>query len=281
VELGGDSHLGSAPGRQPAWPAVMEAAYAKMAERKNENLDQGFAHIDSGGQARDALYTLTGEKSQTITASSFKHMVLDEAYNKLDGALKEGRPLLLATNPMKDIPTDGLVKGDAHINAGHEYMLEDISKSADGNVQLTLRNPWGHNYDPAQGVTSKDATVNVDLKTIINNGHLESIDIGPKAIEKKQERDQNKNQDQQQTHQAKTGDPAFDKLLNGLGNHDATTKALQELAQSPSGQAFHAEGRAQYAEVQNQQLQAQIAQQQVQMQSQAPAQAQAGPVMTR
>lgn len=44
---------------------------------------------------------------------------------------------------------------------------------------LTLRNPWGNNYDRGQGVTSADATVTVSLKQIIDNGHLESIDLAP------------------------------------------------------------------------------------------------------
>ncbi len=258
----------------------MEAAYAKLSEKKGQDLDQGFKNIGGdGGYSKDAVYTLTGEKTQNLSASSMKHMGVDAAYVKLDAALKEGRPVLLGTNPMKDKPTDGLVQGDLAKNSGHEYILEGISKDAHSNVKLDLRNPWGHNYAPSQGVTVKDSNVQVDLKTILSNGHLDSIDIGPKALEKKQEQNQNKSPEQQTPQPVKTGDPAFDKLLNSLGNQDATTKALQELAQSPSGQAFHAEGRAQHAEFQNQQFQAQS--QAAQQAAQQQPQAQTGPIMTR
>jgi hypothetical protein len=284
IALGGASLVGRYPGvKEPVWPAVMEAAYAKLSEKKDENITQGFDHISHGGWTKDTLYALTGEKSQTISASSLKDMKLDDAYTKISTDLKEGRPMLLSTNPMPEKMNDGLVQGDR--GGGHAYMVEGISKDQNGNVALTLRNPWGHNQAPDMGVDIKSPNVDVDLKTILQNGHLQGLDVGSKVLEIDKKQDQNKDtqkeHSQQQSPQVKTGDPAFDKLLNSLGNNDATTRALQEFAQSPSAQAFHAEGRAQYAEVQNQQLQAQVAQQQVQIQNQAPAQEQTGPVMTR
>jgi hypothetical protein len=57
----------------------------------------------------------------------------------------------------------------------------------------------------------------------------------------------------------------------------AFKQAMTELSNSSSGEAFRAEGRAQHAELQNQQLQAQLTRQQTQVQ----APVQAGPVMSR
>lgn len=149
---------------------------------------------------------------------------------------------------------------------------------------IALASPWGHNIAPDMGVDIKSPNVDLDLKTILQNGHLQVIDVGSKSLEIDKKKEQTKDiqkEQSQQAHQVKTGDPAFDKLLNSLGDHDATTRALQELAQSPSGQAFHAEGRAQYQEFQNQQLQAQLQATQQALQQQTKIQQQTGPVMTR
>jgi hypothetical protein len=281
IAIGGDSLIGRHPGvKEPAWPAVMEVAYAKLSEKKDETLTQGFDNISHGGYSKDVLYSLTGEKAQTLSASSLSEMKLDDAYKQIDADLKAGRPVLLSTNPMPENMNDNLVRGDR--GGGHSYMVEGISKGQDGNVSLSLRNPWGHNVAPDMGVNIKDPTVSVDLNTILKNGHLQGIDVGAKSLQLDKNQDQNKETQKEQTPalQYKTGDPAFDKLLGSLENQDSTTKALQELAQSPSGQAFHAQGQAQVAEFQNQQLQAQVAQQQTQIQNQ-PQQVQAGPVMTR
>jgi len=79
----------------------------------------------------------------------------------------------------------------------------------------------------------------------------------------------------------KTGDPHMDKLLASMNDPVAFKQAMTDLSSSPYGQAFHAEGRAQHAEMQNQQVQAQVTQQQVQQQAQPQPQVQTGPVMTR
>ncbi len=73
-----------------------------------------------------------------------------------------------------------------------------------------------------------------------------------------------------------TGSPHMDKLMASVNDPAAFKQAMTDLSNSPTGQAFHAQGRAQYAEMQNQQLQAQVAQQHAQ-----PQQVQTGPVMTR
>ena len=59
-----------------------------------------------------------------------------------------------------------------------------MGKDKDGNVSLTLRNPWGHNLLKGQGVNSLDPIVHVSLKTILDNGHLENVTIGPALVQR-------------------------------------------------------------------------------------------------
>jgi len=67
--------------------------------------------------------------------------------------------------------------------SGHTYIVKNVSKDANGDVVLTLVNPWGHNNDSTQ-VEAKDLkdpsspVVQVKLKDIIANNHLEDIEIG-------------------------------------------------------------------------------------------------------
>ena len=122
----------------------------------------------------------------TVQASQLRDA--DKAYELLSGSINEGRPVLLATNPMKDMPTDGLVRGTYagegnRFNSGHAYTVEGISREADGSVSLTLRNPWGNNKFSGQGVDSPDPLVHVSLKTILDNGHLENVTIGPAIVQ--------------------------------------------------------------------------------------------------
>ena len=179
---------GSAP---PAWPAVMETAYAKLnatsaANTTTADLD-GIAH---GGWPKDAIHALSGQSdAREVQASQLRDT--NKAYDLISGSIKEGRPVLLATNPMKDVPTDGLVKGEYYgegnrLNSGHAYTVEGISRKADGSVSLTLRNPWGHNNLPVQGVNCADPVIHVGLKTILDNGHLENVTIGPAAAVQRQ-----------------------------------------------------------------------------------------------
>ena len=175
---------GSAP---PAWPAVMEAAYAKLnAASAASTTNADLSNIGHGGWPKDAIHALTG-RSDTREVQASQLRDADKAYELLSGSINEGRPVLLATNPMKDMPTDGLVRGTYvgegnRFNSGHAYTVEGISRAADGAVSLTLRNPWGNNTNPKQGVNSTDPIVRVGLKTILDNGHLENVTIGPAMV---------------------------------------------------------------------------------------------------
>lgn len=273
-------------GKGPLWPEVMESAYAKMqAEHKpNETIQDELQHIGNGGRASNTIYALTGQHDQTVSAQALSDT--GKAYEQINKALGEGRPMLLNTNPMKDMPTDGLVKGewsdaDPSKRSGHAYMVEGVSKDKDGNVMVTLRNPWGNNQFAAQGVTSNDPTVTVNLKDIIQNGHLQSIDIGPvpgKTPDQTKPTEPDKPQDKPQASQGQTGDVWLDRMVATMNDPGAFSQTLSQLHDSSYGQAFQAQGQAQFSEMQNQQ---QASQQQAgQQQAQPQAQQQEAPVMT-
>ena len=170
----------------PAWPTVMEVAYAKLnAASPTATITADLAHVGSGGWPRDPIHALTGQSgTREVPAAQLRDQ--NKAYNLLSHAIGDGSPILLATNPMKDRPHDGLVKGDYYgpnnpKNSGHAYMLEGVGKDGNGDVTLTLRNPWGHNRNLYQDVASDDPIVHVSLRTILDNGHLENITVGPAA----------------------------------------------------------------------------------------------------
>lgn len=263
-----------ARGPSPAiWPAVMEAAYAKMGQQPTETMDDRLSKIGHGGWPKNAIYALTGESSKNLSAHDAKQATPEKVFEQLDSALKEGRPVVLSTNFMKTVPTDGLIQGDRGV--GHVYIVEGVSKDAQGNVAMSLRNPWGHNYAPGHGINSLSPNVQVDLKTVLDNGHLDDFEIGPRARQRAQEQapEQQKASDPKRSQaQASTGDPAMDRLLASLNDPAAMGQAMTALAQSPEGQAFRAEGQAQF-----QAIEAQQAQQAQQLQQQAAT----GPVMVR
>jgi len=249
----------------PIWPAVYEAAYAKMSEPPGGDIKAGFHRIEGGGiWPTDAQYMVTGIRGETVKAADVQHIGMDDAYKKIHTALKEGHPVALSTkdeNP--GAAKDGL---DNH----HVYMLEGIHKDKQGDVQVTLRNPWGTNTGINEGHDTPNAHITVKLKDITEGGGLNRIDIGPSPSQKPDLANP-------QASIVPTGDKDLDHLFATMHDPAAFGQALTDLANSPYGQAFHAEGRAQYAEIQNQQLQTQLTQQQNQP---APAQVQQGPVMS-
>lgn len=265
----------------PIWPAVMEAAYADLAKPKNESVDDGLNRIGHGGYPKSAMYALTGETSARLSGHEAKGLPLDQVYDRIQGALAEGRPVLLNTNFVPTVPHDGLIQGDR--GSGHAYMVEGIRKDDMGNVEVTARNPWGMNLSHGGGVESADPLVKVDLKTVLNNGHVDDLEFGPKPPVRTQDKEAKPEQGhdpaaKEPSAAVRTGDPAMDRLLASLNDPQAMGQALTALAQSPDGQAFRAEGQAQYQAMEAQQVQAQAAQQ---AQIPPPQQAVSGPVMTR
>lgn len=81
----------------------MEAAYAKMGKEPTETMEQRFNAIGNGGYPKDAIYALTGETPLRVSAHDAKQATPEKIFDQLDGALNEGRPVLLSTNFVKTI----------------------------------------------------------------------------------------------------------------------------------------------------------------------------------
>jgi hypothetical protein len=232
------------------WPAVIETAYAKHASKPGESLAEGFEHIGHGGWPKDALYALTGKDVDQLTDARLKDRELSDVYEGLKKDLDEHRPIILTTRAVTLAEEDGLVTSDQ--GAGHAYMVEGIRRVND-QIKLTVRNPWGHNMDPTHGIHTQDPTVEVDLETITDNGHIQIFDRGapptPSDTKPKHE-NQERISPQNEVH---TGDRELDALLNSLDDPGAMSVALHQLAASSEGQQFREIGKDQYAEQERQQ----------------------------
>ncbi|PKU22194.1 C2 family cysteine protease [Telmatospirillum siberiense] len=186
ADLRGDRAIGvdgtqSHGGDLPLWPEVMECAYAKFSAGvgSKETIDQELRDIGNGGDPCSVFYVLTGKDGQAFSADQLRDK--QKAFSELHDALQAHRPVVLNTNGMKDNARDGLVKGEwsETRRSGHAYMVEAVALDRRGNVMVTVRNPWGTNADAAQGVDTNAPTVQVKLNQIVENGHLNNIEIGP------------------------------------------------------------------------------------------------------
>jgi hypothetical protein len=273
VKISGASMIDRGTGAiEASWPAVMEAAYAKLEMKEGETLSDGFDRIGNAGWPKDAIYALTGERSTSVSDFSLRHTTLERAHARIDNALKQGRPVILMTRAIEGEPNDGLVTSDD--GGGHAYAVESIRKGPTGNVTIKVRNPWGHNMDPTHGVSSDSPTVDVDLKTILENRHLQQIDFGPELIRRKglDEATHGRKRQDDEKASVNTGDPYMDGLLESLGDQRAMSNSLHELAMSPDGRDFRTEGGMQYEELLHQQAveeSIKVQQQQQQQQQQA------------
>lgn len=201
---GGGSRIDNFGKGEPAWPAVMETAFAKLNDpNTKDGLAEGYRKIN-GGQSYDAVITITGQRSQTQYPAAIEKAGLEATMRTVQKALDDGRPVMLSTDPeqafkvtqppplfgilpvlprMDPVPQDKLV--DDHV-----YTLERIYKEG-GEIKVDLRNPWGHNRvageaEQADGSFPKsadNAVVTVRLKDLVEGGGLEHIDIGQPKVQ--------------------------------------------------------------------------------------------------
>lgn len=225
----------------PAWPAVLETAFAKMHDK---NLEKGFDAIAEGGKAHNSMFALTGVHSEKFDRSSVESLGVDKAMEKLDDALKADRPVTLSTDPEKTSSLFGLIGTDAPQDGlvdNHVYMLERVYKDpASGEVMVQARNPWGSNQNVGEGHDTPNASITVKLKDIVEGGGLECFDIGPTPAQKAPVK----------TAAAGTGDRHLDSMLASLDNPAAMKESMRNLAGSRDGQEFAAHGQHQYREQQ-------------------------------
>ncbi|EFV12220.1 C2 family cysteine protease [Segniliparus rugosus] len=169
------------------WPAVLESAVAKMNEddygsradphhpghtydswyRATNPVDAGM-HIMQDGSSDQGMAVVTGHTG-TYTAPSLS------SYDAIAAALANHQPVTMGTTaaPGGDREFQDKLAHD------HEYTVEGIAKDANGNVALTVRNPWGTNsgIPGTQGTTN--GVVTIDMATVLADGVIGNFDIGP------------------------------------------------------------------------------------------------------
>jgi hypothetical protein len=183
IHAGGASSLDtSTPGY--IWPAVMEAAYAKMLDgeyarytdvKKFMNpVELGLKIAEasnetnplwSGGDVDQGMASVTGETGSYVPAAL-------SSYDAIAAALANHQPVTMGTRPSTQTFQDRLV-------FNHQYTVLSIAKDTSGEVTLTVRNPWGTN-DGVPGVPNpSDAAVAVHLQRALADKVIGSFDIGP------------------------------------------------------------------------------------------------------
>lgn len=135
VTTGGGSTVDNQSGRDGAtWPAVLEVAMAKSRDlNPADGLKEGYTAIANGGWASEVLRMLTGSPSTAIPAKT------ENAITLLEHAAL-GHVMTLSTPKLpQDLKNKGLV-------GFHAYQIDSIRQDKNGEVILTLRNPWGDSY---------------------------------------------------------------------------------------------------------------------------------------
>lgn len=187
IRAGGTSSLADGvPGY--IWPAVMEAAYAKMlfgeypdhpeADGAANAVEAGLWIAEasnpsepswSGGDVDQGMAAVAGETGVYTPAEL-------SSYDMIASALAERRPVTMGTAPSPSRRyQDRLV-------LNHQYTVLGVAKDESGAVKITVRNPWGSNVgvpgvaDPASGA------VVVDLRQALEHKTIGSFDIGPAFV---------------------------------------------------------------------------------------------------
>jgi hypothetical protein len=136
------------------WPSVLESAYAKLKypDQALAGALSGETGIGRGGQTKDALEALTGNRGTNINPGGvwLTNQRLDQ---EIGNALASHQPVTISTT------SDG-----APLHERHAYTVEGITGTG-SDAQVTLRNPW--EYNPG-GVNNPLITVR--LGDIIGSG---------------------------------------------------------------------------------------------------------------
>lgn len=154
-------------GGGPVWPAVMEAAYAKLLGSGDSA--RGYAVLNQGGASRSAMEVLTGRRGDILPAMMFKRgdSLADYAFGELERALASGRPVTMGT---------GFTPGDDGLSNHHSYTVESVGRDIDGTPMLVLRNPWGHNE--VDGIDNGSPIITLPLSELTEHVALDEFTIG-------------------------------------------------------------------------------------------------------
>jgi len=243
IKRGGGSTLDNTGKKTPVWPAVMEAAFAKMHDTNHaDGLQQGYDAI-AGGWSRQAMYALTGEKGTDIGLAEAKTQGTDKVFERVRDAIAEGRAVTLSTDPEPGTKQDGL-------NDNHVYMVDRIYKDKAGQVMVELRNPYARNDYVGEGLDTKSPKVTVKLDDVISTGGFEEFNIGPGKRQPAQNQAPATGQGAGNGAAAGaaqgTGDVVVDRMIDSVRDPAALKEALKAAAASPDGQQFREQGAAQF-----------------------------------
>jgi hypothetical protein len=121
-------------GKQVLWVSVVEAAYAKIHDKKVNGVDQGlqtgYNAIGNGGNPADPFMALTDHSATNFTPNSPSQL------DQLQGDLKSGDMIDVMTPVYKNNDSPFNLVGD------HVYTVTNIY-SQNGVEYVALNNPWG------------------------------------------------------------------------------------------------------------------------------------------
>jgi hypothetical protein len=127
-------------GKRVIWPAVVEAAYAKMNDTKIFGIDlgiqTGYQNIGNGGWPQPVLQNLTGHDAQSYSPTDANEL------NQLQAQFNAGKLITVCT-PGSDGEQSGYNNGNPYNLIGaHAYTVTNVYQK-NGQTYVTLNNPWG------------------------------------------------------------------------------------------------------------------------------------------
>jgi len=147
ANMGWNAMTDSKNGKQVIWPAVVEAAYAKMNDTKKFGIDlgisSGYNNIGGGGNPVPSLEILTGHVAQGYSPSGAE-------LNNLQSQFDSGKLITVCTLE-SDGNQAGYNKGTNPYGliGGHAYTVTNVYMR-NGVEYVSLNNPWG--FDQPQDI---------------------------------------------------------------------------------------------------------------------------------
>jgi len=157
-------HGGCDNGKQVIWPAVVEAAYAKLHDTKifghDLGINSGYGNIGGGSWPQPVLETLTGRDAQSYSPLVF--LIVKGA--GLKSQFDNGKLIVMST-PESDGAQDGYDKGlnPYGLIGGHAYTVINVYMK-NGQEYVSLNNPWG--FDQPQDIPLSELPKVSDVITV-------------------------------------------------------------------------------------------------------------------